>query len=68
MKTNTLFVERAEKSWKYDRFARSLFMQDVKWKRNVIEDIQVVRIAENLRAKRQNFMKDSDAKMVLLIA
>ena len=37
-------------------------------KNNVMEDIQIVRNAENLRAKRQNFLKDSGAKMVVLIA
>ena len=50
MKMVTLFVECAEKSWDSETFVRSVFVQDIKRKKNVMKDIQVVRIAENLRA------------------
>lgn len=50
MKMVTLFVECAEKSWDFETFVRSVFVQYVKRKKNVMKDIQIARIAENLRA------------------
>ena len=57
MNTDTLFVERAEKSLDVEPFKRSVFVQDLKRKRNLMKNTHVVRIAENLRAKRHNFSK-----------
>ena len=64
MKTNTLFAECAEKGWEFETFVRSVFVQDVKKKKNTMNDIQVVTIAGNLRAydmmtKTQNVSKFS---------
>ena len=51
MKMDTLFVDYVEESWDFKTFARSVFVQHVKRKKNVMKGTQVVRIVENLRAQ-----------------
>ena len=57
MKWHTLFVENEGKSWDFETYVRSVIAQDIKRKRNDMNNIQLVRIARNLEAKRQDFTK-----------
>ena len=57
MKWHTLFVENEGKSWDFETYVRSVIAQDIKRKRNDMNNIQFVTIAQNLEAKRQNFSK-----------
>ena len=50
-------MEHEDKSWDFEKYARFVITQDIKRKKNDMSNIQLVRIAENLGAKRQNLSK-----------